>query len=240
MGAVSSMQLRSIVVDLWGLAKPMLVIVGVLLAVRILILRNTTTHWWGLLAAIAITIIGLYLFLAGVSSSLIPLSESSGRGLVALRYKFPVVLFACAIGYLATLLEPGLRVLALQVDTVSIGALRRTVVIHTAALGFALGAGVGVLRILSPFSMKAAAIVALLLLLVLVLIAPEHIVGIAFDCASATTGPANIPILLGLAIGLAQVVPGADPIRHGFGLIALTAYGTTTAVLILGILEARL
>lgn len=239
MGMIPSILIRSIAGDLWELTKPTLAIVGLLLAVRVLILRNTTTHWLGLSAAVLLTIFGLYLFLAGVSASLIPLSETTGRGLVTLRYKAPVILFAFAVGYLATLLEPGLRTVAIQIETVSIGALRRPVVIHTAALGFALGSSVGVLRILSPFSMKGTAIVALLLLLVLVIIAPESIVGIAFDCASAATGPANIPILLGLAIGLSQAIPGADPIRHGFGLIALTAYGTTMAVLILGILGAR-
>lgn len=239
MEPTTSTLIRSIVVDFWEIAKPTLAIVTLLVIVRLVFPRNEMTNWWGLAAAVFITILGLYLFLAGIASSLIPLSEGAGHSLVIIRYKIPIILFACAVGYLATLLEPGLRTLAQQVEDVSIGAIRRPLMTHTAAIGFAIGAGIGVLRILSPFSMKIAAIVALSLLLGLVLLAPEHMVGIAFDCASASTGPANIPILLGLAIGLSQAIPGADPIRHGFGLIAFTGYGTTAAVLILGILEAR-
>ncbi len=214
----------------------MLALAGLFLIVRAMILRHPVTNWWMLVLALFLTVLGLYLFLVGVSFGLVPLTESTGRALVEIRNKIPIVLFACAVGYLSTLLEPGLRTVAQQVEETSIGAIRKPFVIHAAAFGFALGAGFGVVRILSPFSMKIAAVGSLVLLLVLVLVAPDHIVGIAFDCASASTGPVNIPILLGLAIGLSQAATGADPVRHGFGLIALTAYGTTTAVMILGII----
>jgi len=230
---------RSIALDLWTLAKPALAIVALLVILRLLVLREPLANGWMLLAAVLLTIVGLYLFLTGAAFGLIPLSESTGRSLVGLNHKLPVVLFACAVGYLSTLLEPGLRTVARQVEEVSVGTIRQPMLIHAAALGFALGAGLGVVRILFPFSMKIAAAVSLVLLLALVLAAPDHVVGIAFDCASASTGAANIPILLGLAIGLSQVVAGGDPIRHGFGLIALTAYGTTAAVMVLGIWGAR-
>lgn len=234
------MLIQSIALDLWKLARPTLAIVAFIVIFRLLFLRNFVLDWRMLLAAVLFTTIGLYLFLKGVSAGLIPLCESTGNSLVDLSYKLPVVIFVCIIGYLSTLLEPGLRTVAQQVEEVSSGAIRQHLLVHTAALGFAMGAGLGVIRILSPFSMKIAAVVSLLILLVLVLISPEHVVGIAFDCASASTGPANIAILLGLAIGLSQMVSGGDPIRQGFGLIALTAYGTTSAVMILGILESHL
>lgn len=230
------MLVQTIAVDLWKLARPTLALAGLFLIVRVLVLRHTITNWWMLVIAMFLTVLGLYLFQIGVSFGLVPLCESTGRALVEIRYKIPILLFACAVGYLSTLLEPGLRTVARQVEETSIGVIRQPLLIHAAAVGFALGAGLGIVRILSPFSMKIAAVASLLLMLGLVLTAPEHIVGIAFDCASASTGPVNIPILLGLAIGLSQAVAGADPIRHGFGLIALTAYGTTTAVMVLGII----
>ncbi len=233
------MMLRSILVDLWSLSKPILAVAGLFLIVRVAVFRSSSVNWWFVSGALLLTLAGLYLFMAGISSSLIPLSQETGRDLVLVRYKIPVILFVGVIGYCATLLEPGLRIMASQIEEVSVGAIRSNLIIHTAAAGFALGAGLGIVRIFTPFSMKWSAVVALLVLLLLVLLAPEHIVGIAFDCASATTGPVNIPILLGLAIGLSQMVSGADPIRQGFGLIAFTAYGTTSAILIGGILEAR-
>ncbi|MDF7806056.1 DUF1538 family protein [Pontiellaceae bacterium B12219] len=218
----------------------MLAIVGLFMVVRLLFLRQPLREGWTLAGAMVLTVLGLYLFLAGISGSLIPLTEQTGRDLASVRYKIPVVIFACTVGYLATLLEPGLRALALQVEELSVGAIRKPAIIHASAIGFSLGTGLGVVRIISPFSMKTAVLIGLSILLLLVLIAPSHIVGIAFDSASATTGPVNIPILLGIAIGLSQSVSGADPIRHGFGLIALTAFCTTAAVLVMGTAGERL
>jgi hypothetical protein len=234
------MTIRLIILELWTLAKPMFAIVGLFMIVRIIFLRQPIREGWVMVGAMVLAILGLYLFLAGISGSLIPLTEQTGRDLATVRYKIPVVIFACTIGYLATLLEPGLRALALQVEELSVGAIRQPFTIHASAIGFALGTGLGVVRILSPFSMKTAAVIGLCILLILVLIAPTHVVGIAFDSASATTGPVNIPILLGIAIGLSQSVASADPIRHGFGLIALTAFCTTAAVLVMGTIGGRL
>jgi hypothetical protein len=77
----------------------------------------------------------------------------------------------------------------------------------------------------------------LVLTAVLILFAPEEFVGIAFDAASATTGPVNIPINMAIAIGLAYALGGADPLLNGFGLVGLTSLGTMVTVLVLGILS---
>lgn len=230
---------RSIVMELWSLTKPTLAIVLFLVILKMLVFRDRIPHIWLFVSAVLLTVVGLYLFLAGVSSSLVPLSRSTAFHLVATRNKALIIAFACVLGYLATLIEPGLRTLAIQIEDVSVGAISRSHIIHTAAMGFALGAGAGVARILFGFAMKPVAVCALVVMAALVLMASDHVIAIAFDAASATTGPVNIPMLLGLTIGLAQAVDGADPIRYGFGLIALTAYGTTAAVLMLGILGGR-
>jgi hypothetical protein len=227
---------RSVLLDVWSLAKPVLAVSGLLLFARLAFIRNTAGNWWMIAGALLLTLIGLYLFLAGVSSSLLPLSEETGRGLVLVRYKLPVILFIALIAYCSTLMEPGLKMIAGQIETVSIGAIRGPLITQVAAVGFALGAGLGTVRVFAPFSMKWAALIAMLVLSLLVLLAPEHMVGIAFDCASATTGPVNIPILVSLAIGLSQAVSGADPVQQGFGLVAFTAYGTTASILVCGII----
>ncbi len=230
---------RSIAIELWSLTKPTLAIVLFLVILKTVVFRERIPNAWIFASAVLLTVVGLYLFLAGVSSSLIPLSRATACRLLATRSKTLIVLFACILGYCATLIEPGLRTLAAQIEEISVGAITRSRVIHAAAIGFALGAGAGTLRILFSVPMKPLAVICLLILTALVLMASDHVIAIAFDAASATTGPANIPILLGLTIGLSQASEGIDPIRFGFGLIALTAYGTTAAILILGILGGR-
>ncbi len=60
------------------------------------------------------------------------------------------------------------------------------------------------------------------------------------DCASATTGPVNIPINMALAIGLANVLEVTDPLLAGFGIVGLTSMGTIVSVLSLGMLSKLL
>ena len=231
--------IRIMMANLWTVARPTLAIVLFLVIIRTLFFRESIPNKWIFVSAVLLTMLGLYLFLAGISTSLIPLSRDTAYSLLATRSKTLIVLFACALGYFATLIEPGLRTLAAQVEEVAVGAITKTRIVQAAAVGFACGAGVGTLRILFSIPMKPLAVTCLLLLAGLVLMASDAVIAIAFDAASATTGPANIPILLGLTIGLSQATEGIDPIRFGFGLIALTAYGTTAAILLLGIVGGR-
>lgn len=230
---------RIMLFNLWAVARPTLAIVLFLVIVKTIFFRESISNKWIFASAVLLTMLGLYLFLAGISTSLIPLSREISYRLLATRNKLVIVMFACFLGYFATLIEPGLRTLATQVEDISVGTIKHSLVIQAAAIGFACGAGAGTLRILFAIPMKSLTVVCLLFLTVLVMLASDHVIAIAFDAASATTGPANIPILLGLTIGLSQASEGIDPIRFGFGLIALTAYGTTAAILLLGILGGR-
>ncbi|MCL1910187.1 MAG: DUF1538 domain-containing protein [Kiritimatiellaeota bacterium] len=75
----------------------------------------------------------------------------------------------------------------------------------------------------------------LALIIVLAHFAGPVFPGLAFDCASATTGPVNIPVNLAIAIGLATAV-GVDPIKAGFGIVGLCCLGTAISVLTYGVL----
>ena len=76
----------------------------------------------------------------------------------------------------------------------------------------------------------------LVLVVALVFITPEPFNSLAFDAASATTGPVNIPINMALAVGLATVIEGIDPLLAGFGVVGLTSVGSMISVMVLGIL----
>ena len=165
------------------------------------------------------------------------MGEEVGRNLVLLDNKVFIIIIAFVIGYASTLVEPGLQALAAEVEEVSIGAIRQKILIHTVAIGVGSGMALGLLKILNNIPSRNMIIPILIITTVLILFAPEEFVGIAFDAASATTGPVNIPINMAIAIGLAYSVGGADPLLHGFGLVGLTSLGTMVTVLVLGILS---
>ena len=54
-------------------------------------------------------------------------------------------------------------------------------------------------------------------------VAPEAIVGIAFDSGGVTTSTVTVPLVTALGVGLASSIRGRNPMVDGFGMIALAS-----------------
>lgn len=126
--------------------------------------------------------------------------------------------------------------MALGIEELSAGAIPHKVLIHGVAIGFGSGMAIGLLKILLNIPYIKVLIPLLLIIIFLAFITPEPFGAIAFDAASATTGPVNIPINMALAVGLASVIQGVDPLLSGFGIVGLTSIGSMISVMALGIL----
>ena len=222
--------------DLWETARSVLPLVLALAFFQLVVLRKPIKNVKEFIIGVLLSIFGLHFFLKGVSMSLLPLGDSVGGNLVVLDRKWLIVAIAFVIGYFGTLVEPALKTLALEVEEISIGAIPNKVLIHAVAVGFGVGMGIGVYKILNNISYVKVVAPLLLVILVLIFFAPEEFVSIAMDSASATTGPVNIPLNMALAIGLAKVLENVDPLLSGFGIVGLTSVGAVISVLILGIL----
>ena len=223
--------------SLWQAARNVLPLIAILAICQTMILKRPIPNLRTFGVGLVFVVLGLFFFLKGISLSLIPMGEEVGRSLVVLDNKAYIIAIAFVIGYASTLVEPGLQALAAEVEEISIGAIKENILIHTVALGVGTGMSLGLLKILNSIPSKNMIIPILVLTAVLILFAPEEFVGIAFDAASATTGPVNIPINMAIAIGLAYAFGGADPLLNGFGLVGLTSLGTMVTVLLLGILS---
>ncbi|NOU23205.1 MAG: DUF1538 family protein, partial [Methyloglobulus sp.] len=55
------------------------------------------------------------------------------------------------------------------------------------------------------------------------LFAPKMIIGLAYDSGGVTTSTVTVPLVTALGLGLAQAVPGRNPLIDGFGLIAFAS-----------------
>ena len=65
-------------------------------------------------------------------------------------------------------------------------------------------------------------------------LAPEEVVGIAFDSGAVTTSTITVPMVAALGIGLATVIRDRNPLVDGFGLIAFASLTPILFVLIYG------
>lgn len=209
---------------------------GILLFLQLVIFKKPLQDTKQFITGFIVTVIGLHLFLQGVELSLIPLGDSVGGNFVLIEKKWIVLIIGFVIGYFATLVEPGLQALAMEVEELSTGAIPAKVLIHAVAIGFGSGMAIGMGRILFNISYPKIVVPLLILVVGLVFITPEPFNSIAFDAASATTGPVNIPINMALAVGLASIIDGVDPLLAGFGVVGLTSVASMVSVMVLGII----
>lgn len=211
-------------------------VIGILLVFQFLILRQPLENWREVALGLVLTTVGLVIFLKGIELGLTPLGEAAANALAQRGSLFLVIVFGAALGYGATLAEPSLRVLSVQVESLTGGALGTTLFVQTVAVGVSIGVAVGAARIVLGIEATPFFIPALALALVLVFFAPERYTGLAFDAALATTGPVTVPLSIALGSGLALALDRGDILVYGFGLVAFSALGPILCVLVLGIM----
>src|SRR5690625_5143930 len=92
--------------------------------------------------------IGLMLFLLGVNVGLLPVGEMIGSALSKTKKMILIVGFGFLLGVVVTVAEPDVRILSLQVDKVSNGAIPKSILILAVALGVGIYVGLAMLRII--------------------------------------------------------------------------------------------
>jgi hypothetical protein len=187
------------------------------------------------LVGMILVIAGLTLFLMGVQLGILPVGEHIGAALPKTGKIWLVVLFGFLLGFVVTVAEPDVRVLATQVDLVSGGAVSKMLLIYTVALGVAIFVGLAMLRTLFGVPLPVMLVSGYLLIFALSAFTPSHYVPISFDAGGVTTGPMTVPFILALGVGMASVLRGKSTSADGFGLVALASIGPVLAVLLLGV-----
>ncbi len=188
------------------------------------------------LIGVAMVTLGLALFLLGVQWGMLPVGELIGSALPKMGKVWLVVFFAFLLGYVVTVAEPDVRVLATQVDLVSGGDISKQLLIYAVALGVALFVALSMLRILLGIPLPVLLAGGYLLVFALAAFTPNHFVPISFDAGGVTTGPMTVPFILALGVGTASVLRGKSASSDGFGLVALASIGPILAVLLLGVI----
>lgn len=184
-----------------------------------------------------LVMIGFMLFLQGVKIGLLPMGEIMGAELPK-RAGLPLILAtAFLLGFVVTIAEPDVRVLAHQVDFVSQGQIEKNSLIITVALGIGVFVCLAMLRIILGIPIAYLLAGGYLAILVLSLFTPPDFVPIAFDAGGVTTGPVTVPFILALGIGTASVLGGRTSLSDGFGLVGLASIGPVLGVMILGIIH---
>lgn len=222
---------------------PVVLVIGVF---QLFVFQGPTGQLTAMLAGGLLVVAGLAFFIFGLRLALFPIGEGLAHALAKKGSVFWLVTFAFVLGFGTTVAEPALIAVVAEAARVAANSghiasspeamdayafgLRMTV-------AFAVGTAliVGVLRILLNWSLPIMIIGGYMLVLLLTSIAPEEIIGIAYDAGGVTTSTVTVPLVTALGIGLASSLKGRNPLTDGFGLIALAALAPILFVLLYGI-----
>ena len=176
-------------------------------------------------------VIGICLFNIGSDISMIEIGNKIGGHLTRKRKVWFVLTLSFVIGFIITIAEPDLRVLASQVPSIS-----STVLINVVGFGVGLFLLFAVLRMLFKLSFSVILAIFVLLAFVLAYFTPIEFVPLAFDAGGVTTGPLSVPFIIALGAGLSFSRHDKRKKEDTFGIISFCSIGPVIVVLILGML----
>jgi hypothetical protein len=189
-----------------------------------------------ILKGTAIAMVGLCLFLMGVAIAFLPFGRAIGAVLGALDNHLLFMIVGGLLGLATAWSEPGVRILANQVEEASNGAIRSTIVLYAVCVGVAVWVGIGMLRIAYGLPLLYLLVPGYGAVLVMTWFSRTEFVAIAADAGGVATGPLANSFLLALALGASSAVAGQDPVVNGFGLVALIALAPIMSVTLVGVL----
>lgn len=175
-------------------------------------------------------IVGMGLFQLGAEVSMAPMGEGIGSRMAKSKRIISVVLAALAMGFVITIAEPDLQVLADQVL-----AIPDEVLIITVAAGVAIFLVIAILRIIYKVSLSNLLIIFYALMIVFSFFVPDNFIAVAFDAGGVTTGPITVPFIIAIGVGVAAMRSDKDAASDSFGLVALCSIGPILAVMVLGL-----
>lgn len=220
-------------------------IVFVIAFFQLVVLRQPFPDLGAVLLGLVAVVVGLLLFIRGLEIGLFPLGESMANAFARRGSLFWLLLFAFALGFSTTVAEPALLAIAdeasqVRADELGLSAtdpdidryalgLRATVAV---SVGTALV--IGVIRIVRGWPIQWFIVVGYLVIVGLTRVAPDEIVGIAYDSGGVTTSTITVPLVTALGVGLSKSIRGRNPMVDGFGLIAFASLTPIVFVLLYG------
>ena len=206
-------------------------IIGIVLVLCFSIAPIPNSVLMTLVVGAVLLIIGMMFFTLGAEMAMTPMGERIGTKLTNTR-KISVVIVLCFIlGFIITISEPDLQVLAEQVPSIPN---------YTLIIAVATGVGIflvaAVLRMLFGIPLAHMLLILYPIIFILASIVPQDFLTVAFDSGGVTTGPMTVPFIMALGIGFSAVRSDKHAENDSFGLVALCSVGPILAVLLLGLL----
>ena len=183
-------------------------------------------------------VLGLSIFLTGVDIGITPLGTHTGVSLAKSNKLWIVIIGGFILGFFISIAEPGLLVLANQVDGVTSGQISSMSILIYVSIGLALLIALGFIRIFYNVPLYKLLIVLYGIIFIMSLFTSREFLAIAFDASGATTGVLAVPFILSLSVGISALKKDSKSSeKDSFGLVAIASTGAIMAVMILNFIS---
>lgn len=211
------------------------------ITVIVLILNFTLTPMEGdtiirFIIGSVIMIIGLAIFLIGIDVGITPVGSIMGTSIAKSNKVMVVAVSGIVLGFITSIAEPDLHILATQVSTVTSNLIPKATILVTVSIGIAVLLSIGLLRIVynTPLYKVLTGLYGIIFLLAI--FTSEEFLAISFDSSGATTGALTVPFILALSVGVSKIKRDSKASeKDSFGLVAIASTGAIIAVMITGI-----
>ena len=183
------------------------------------------------LTGAVLLVVGMLFFNVGVDLSMTPMGERVGTIMTKSKNLIMIILISFIMGFVITVSEPDLQVLAQQVPS-----------IPNLTLILAVAGGVGtflvfaLLRMLFGIALPRLLVLFYVVIFALTLFVPADFLAVAFDSGGVTTGPMTVPFIMAFGIGVSAIRNDKHAADDSFGLVAMCSIGPILAVLLLGMI----
>jgi len=223
-----------IIKKLWKATTDLIPIIIVVVFFQVVVIRQPFPEVGEIIFGILLVIVGLMLFIEGLEIGLFPIGDAMADALAKKGSLFWLMIFSFLLGFSTTIAEPALIAVAKEASIITSGAglidsSQKTMDIYamglrlSVAISVGLAIVIGVLRILKGWPLHYLIIGGYILVMLMTLIAPQEIIGLAYDAGGVTTSTITVPLVTALGVGLATVIKGRSPLLDGFGLIAFAS-----------------
>ena len=215
----------------------LLPIIAVYFIFQIFFFKHKKGKVFDITRGMIITLVGLVVFLLGVNGGFMAVGREVGIRLASMDTYLPALFVALLLGLTTVLAEPAVHVLTHQVEDVTGGSVKRSLVLLFLSVAVGLSIFMSALRIIVPgLQLWMYLLPGFGLAVILSFFVPDLFVGMAFDAGGVASGPMTATFSLAFVQGIAATVPNADIVADGFGMISIVAMMPIVAVEILGAL----
>lgn len=177
----------------------------------------------------ALLIAGMMFFTLGAELAMTPMGERIGSTMTKSRRLWVVIGLSFLLGFIITVSEPDLQVLAEQVPSIP-----NLTIILAVACGVGLFLVIALLRMLFSIALPHILLICYPLVFLLAFFIPREFLAVAFDSGGVTTGPMTVPFIMALGVGISAIRSDRHAADDSFGLVALCSIGPILAVMLLG------